>query len=79
MEKQFDVRNVSGLQDILQNGVDNHFTTSEQKRDHDWTRLTVMCVNSGNGLLRTQMRMDEIRERLEREVRKTRNKRNKKS
>lgn len=69
---KLDVTSVSGLQGILQAGVDNHFTTPDQKRDHDWTRLTVMCTNSGNGLLRTQLRMDEIAERKEREARRTR-------
>jgi hypothetical protein len=63
MDKQYNVRELGGLQNILQAGVDNHFGTPGEKRGHEWTRLTTMCANSGNGLIRTQIRIDEIAEK----------------
>lgn len=60
---KIDVRSVGGLQDLLTEGVENLFETAKPKRDHDWTRLTIMGVNCGNSLIRTQMKLTADEER----------------
>lgn len=62
-KSKVDVRSVDGLQDILTEGVENLFETPSTKRDQNWTRLNVMCTNSGNALIRTKMKQDEMEQR----------------
>ena len=58
-----DVRSVNGLQNMLTDAVVG--LNDLERRDLPWVRLAVSSVNSGNSLLRTQIKIDEMQHRQE--------------
>lgn len=62
-KKKIDLSTVNGIRAILTDGIENLYSVPNKDRDVMWTRLNIMGSNSANGLLRTQMMMDEIERR----------------
>lgn len=61
-----DVKSVTGLQGLLTETVEELFSLEE--RDQPWVRLGISSVNSGNSLLRTEMKLRAERRKAEREA-----------
>lgn len=61
-----DVKSVTGLQGLLTETVEELFSLEE--RDQPWVRLGISSVNSGNSLLRTEMKLRAERRKTEREA-----------
>jgi hypothetical protein len=51
--KASNVNTIKGLQSILGEAVT--VLAGIRERDRDWARLTISAVNSGNGLIRTEL------------------------
>ena len=60
-DPKIDVRSVSGLQDLLHDGVTELYGL--ETRDQPWVRLAFSGVNCGNALIRTQLKLNEQRQR----------------